>query len=116
MGNKRLQPITASRSNRSCAEQSCDIDGEPIRIGDRVLVLAVPTSIARLDVAAKSAFSRAVGRTIQVSGFGEDGSVELDMFPPRFKGLNTIWVEPFLVRRISWSPLAPARRTSSVRR
>jgi hypothetical protein len=116
MGNKRLQSTLAIRSNRSCAEQSCDIDGEPIRIGDRVLVLAVPTSIARLDVAAKSAFSRAVGRTIQVIGFGKDGSVELEMNPPRFKGWDTIWIEPFLVRRIVWSPLSSARRNSSVRR
>ncbi|HEY5754840.1 MAG TPA: hypothetical protein VIU34_03405, partial [Steroidobacter sp.] len=74
-------------------KQPCDIDGEPIRIGDRVLVLAVPTSIACLDEAAKSAFSVAVGRTIQVCGFGEDGSVELEMNPPRFKGWDTIWVE-----------------------
>lgn len=116
MGNKRLRPTMENLSNRLRAKQSCDIDGEPIRIGDRVLVLAVPTSIVRLDVAAKSAFSRAVGRTIQVIGFGEDGSVELELFPPRFKGWNAIWVEPFLVRRIVWSPLPPAWRKSSVRR
>lgn len=94
-------------------KRSCDIDGKMIRLGDRVLVLAMPTSIARLDMAAKSAFSRAVGCTIQVIGFGEDGSVELDMMPPRFKGWDTIWVEPFLVRRIVWSPLPRGRRPST---
>jgi hypothetical protein len=81
-----------------------DVDGQPIRLGDRVLVLAVPTSIAGLDETAKTAFSRAVGRTIQVCGFGEDGSVELEMIPPRFRRWDTIWIEPQLVRRIMWSP------------
>ena len=92
--------------------QSHDIDGEPIRLGDHVLVLAVPTSIAGLDDAAKSAFSRAVGKTIQVRGFGEDGSVELEMIPPRFRSWETIWVEPYAVRRIVWSPLPAGCRLS----
>ncbi|MCW2601754.1 MAG: hypothetical protein JWM02_3583 [Frankiales bacterium] len=64
----------------------------------------------------KSAFSRAIGHTLQVQGFGEDGSVELELFPPRFKGLDTIWLEPFLVKRICWAPLAlPRDRKTSNR-
>jgi len=72
----------------------------------------------------KSAFSRAIGHTLQILGFGQDGSVELDMLPPRFKGLDTIWLEPFLVKRICWAPLprdrkklnSPDKRTRRKRR
>lgn len=87
-----------------------DIDGTPLRVGDKVLVIAVPTSIAKLDRDAKAAFSLAVGKTLQTLGFGEDGAVELDMTPPRFRGWDTIWVEPFLVRRIVWSPVQAGRK------
>ncbi len=82
----------------------------PLRRGDRVLVIAAPTSIANMGADTKSAFSRAIGHTLQVLGFGKDGSVELDMLPPRLKGLDTIWLEPFLVKRICWAPLPRDRK------
>src|SRR6266853_2589626 len=90
-----------------------DIQGEPLRRGDRVFVIAAPLSILNMAADTKSAFSRAIGHTLQVQDFGPDGSVELEMFPPRFKGLDTIWLEPFLVRRICWAPLPRDRKTSN---
>jgi hypothetical protein len=87
-----------------------DIAGQPLRRGDRVLVMAAPISIVRMGADTKSAFSRAIGHTLQVLGFGEDGSVELDMMPPRFKGLDTLWLEPFVVKRICWAPLSRERK------
>jgi hypothetical protein len=90
-----------------------DAQGEPIRRGDRVLVIAAPTSILSMGADTKSAFSGAIGHALQVQGFGEDGSVELELFPPRFKGWDTIWLEPFLVRRICWAPLPRDRKTSN---
>jgi hypothetical protein len=86
-----------------------DIDGNPLRCGDRVLVLAVPVSIAGMAEDTKESFSRAVGEVLQILDFGEDACVELDMIPPRFRGWNTIWVEPFLVKRIGWSPRRDGR-------
>jgi len=90
-----------------------DIQGELLRLGDKVLVLAAPLSIKNMEWDTKTAFSRAIGKTLQIIGFGEDGSVELEMIPPRFRGWNTIWVEPFLVRRICWSPLPQPRKASN---
>ena len=87
-----------------------DVEGSPLRRGDRVLVIAAPISIVKMGADTKSAFSRAIGHTLQVLGFGEDGSVELDMFPPRFKGWDTIWLEPFLVKRVCWAPLPRERK------
>jgi hypothetical protein len=87
-----------------------DIEGQPLRRGDRVLVVAAPTSILNMGADTKSAFSRAIGHTLQVLGFGKDGSLEPDMLPPRFKGLDTIWLEPFLVKHICWAPLPRDRK------
>ncbi len=87
-----------------------DVEGKPLCRGDRVLVVAAPTSIQNMGADTKSAFSRAIGHTLQIEGFSQDGSVELEMIPPRFKGWDTIWLEPFLVKRICWAPLPRDRK------
>ena len=93
--------------------QPLDANGKRLRVGDRVLVTAAPISVVGMETATKSAFSRAIGHTLQIRGFAPDGCVELEMLPPRFKGLDTIWLEPFLVKRVAWSPLPRPRRTSN---
>ena len=93
--------------------EKVDIEGEPLRRGDKVLVLAAPLSIQNMETETKAAFSRAIGRMLQVEGFGKDGSVELEMNPPSFKGWDTIWLEPFLVRRVCWGPLPRSRKKFS---
>lgn len=86
--------------------QPVDANGRRLRVGDRVLVTAAPVTVVGMETTTKSAFSRAIGHTLQVLGFAPGGCVELEMLPPRFKGLDTIWLEPFLVKanRVVSSP------------
>ena len=48
-------------------------------------------------------FSRAVGQVIPIQDFNEYGFVELQMIPPRFRGWDSIWIEPSLLRKVGWS-------------
>ena len=61
-------------------------------------VVSVPASIARMPRASKRAFARAVGRTFQIEAFDESGCAELDLTGK--VGFDTIWIEPFCVRRV----------------
>lgn len=75
-----------------------DIAGRDVRVGDWVRVVSVPASIARMPRSSKRVFSRAVGKTFQVEAFDESGSAELDLTGK--VGFDTIWIEPFCVRRV----------------
>lgn len=74
-----------------------DIDGVDLQIGDWVRVLAVPLSVKNMPIATKQAFSKAVGNTFQIEAFDDTGCIELDMWPKI--SLDTIWLEPYCVRR-----------------
>jgi len=74
-----------------------DALGKDLIVGDWVLVIAVPLSIHGMADESKHAFSRAVGNTFQIESFDETGCIELDLWPK--VGLDTIWIEPFCVRR-----------------
>ncbi|MEE9338557.1 MAG: hypothetical protein V3U87_10785 [Methylococcaceae bacterium] len=73
--------------------QPLDANGTDIALGDWVRVISVPTSIKLMPQDSKDAFGKAVGETLQISGFREDGCVELDFYPKL--GLDTIWLEPY---------------------
>ena len=70
-----------------------DANGRDLKLGDWVRVVAVPLSISYMPQDSKDAFGKAVGETLQIVGFSEDGCVELDFYPKL--GLDTIWLEPF---------------------
>ena len=70
-----------------------DETGKDLKLGDWVKVICVPLSITYMPQDSKDAFGRAVGETLQISGFREDGCIELDFYPKL--GLDTIWLEPF---------------------
>lgn len=76
---------------------STDVAGRDLRVGDWVRVVCVPHSIARMRRATERAFSRAVGKTFQIEAFDESGCAELDLSGK--VGWDTIWIEPFCVRR-----------------
>jgi hypothetical protein len=63
-----------------------------------VRVVSVPDSIARMSRSTKRVFSRAVGKTFQIEAFDESGDAELDLTGK--VGVDTIWIEPFCVRRV----------------
>jgi hypothetical protein len=71
--------------------------GRDVKVGDWVRVVSVPDSITWMPRATKQAFSRAVGKTFQIEAFDELGCAELDLSGK--VGLDTIWIEPFCVRR-----------------
>ena len=70
-----------------------DANGKDLKIGDWVRVISVPTTINNMPKETKDAFSKAVGNTLQIEDFGEDGCLELDFYPKL--GLDTIWLEPY---------------------
>jgi len=74
-----------------------DVAGRDVRIGDWVRVTRMPDSIARMPLASKRAFSRAVGKTFQIEAFNELGCAELDLTGK--VGSDTIWIEPSCVQR-----------------
>ena len=74
-----------------------DVQGKDLRVGDWVLVIAVPLSIRGMPEESKDAFSRAVGNTFQIESFDETGCIELDLWPK--VSMDMIWVEPFCVKR-----------------
>src|SRR4030081_694613 len=80
-----------------------DADGAPLEIGDAVLVLAAPANLTKSSPETKAAFPKAVGRVIPIEDFNEYGFVELQMVPPRFRGWDSIWIEPFLLKKGGWS-------------
>jgi hypothetical protein len=80
-----------------------DADGNALAVGDSVLVLAAPADLAKSPPDTQVAFSRAVGQVIPIQGFNEYGFVELEMTPPRFRNWDSIWMEPFLLRKVGWS-------------
>ena len=80
-----------------------DADGNSLAVGDTVLVLAAPADLAKSAPETQVAFSRAVGRVIPIEDFNEYGFVELQMTPPRFRGWDSIWIEPTLLRKVGWS-------------
>jgi len=70
-----------------------DANGKDLKLGDWVRVISVPTSISRMPQDSKDAFGKAVGETLQIQGFREDGCIELEFYPKL--GLDTIWLEPY---------------------
>lgn len=76
-----------------------DVAGNDLRIGDWVRVLIVPLSIKDMPVETKEAFSRAVGNTFQIEAFDQTGCLELFMWPKI--SMDTIWLEPFCVKKYS---------------
>ena len=74
-----------------------DIDGNDLRVGDWVRVIAVPLSIRNMPDFTKEAFSNAVGHTFQIVSFDETGCLHLEMWPK--VSLDTIWLEPFCAKR-----------------
>src|ERR1700739_4108938 len=86
---------------------SHDVDGTPVLLGDRVLVLGVPDSARGLPPDAIDAFTRAVGQPFRVAGIDDTGAFELELFSPRFRGLHTIWVEGAYLRRLGRSFAKP---------
>lgn len=74
-----------------------DIDGNDLRLGDWVRVLTVPLSVKDMPDETKEAFSKAVGNTFQIEHFDETGCIELNMW--RKVSMDTIWLEPYCVRR-----------------
>ena len=75
-----------------------DMDGKDLQVGDWVRVLLVPLSIKTMPPESKEAFSNAVGRSFQIEAFDEAGCIEVDLWPK--VSMDTIWLEPFCVRRI----------------
>ena len=73
------------------------MDGNDLRIGDWVRVVAVPLSIKDMPQESKEAFSNAVGNTFQIVAFDESGCLHLEMWPK--VSMDTIWLEPFLAKR-----------------
>lgn len=71
--------------------------GHDIRVGDWVRVVRVPDSIADMPRDTKRAFSGAMGKTFQVEAFDGFGCLELDLSDK--VGPDTVWIEPFCVRR-----------------
>jgi len=74
-----------------------DINGKNLKVGDWVRVVAVPLSIQNMPDDSKEAFSRAVGETLQIESFNGIGCLELDFWPKL--GCDTIWLEPYCVKR-----------------
>ncbi|MBI3923606.1 MAG: hypothetical protein HY318_19460 [Armatimonadetes bacterium] len=74
-----------------------DALGKDLRVGDWVLVVAVPLSLRGMPEESRRAFSRAVGNTFQIESFDEFGYLELFLWPKI--SLDFIWIEPFCVRR-----------------
>ena len=74
-----------------------DADGRDLAIGDWVRVIAVPVSVSTMPSESKEAFSKAVGHTFQIAEFDGYGFVEIDFWPKL--GYDSIWLEPYLVRR-----------------
>ena len=74
-----------------------DVNGKDLQVGDWVRVLCVALSIRNMPDETKTAFSKAVGETLQIESLDEIGYLELD-FWPKF-GCDTIWLDPFCVER-----------------
>jgi hypothetical protein len=75
-----------------------DLNGKDLQLGDWVRVIMVPLLIRNMRVESKDAFSKAVGHTFQIEAFDETGCLELDMWPKIC--LDSIWLEPFCVKRL----------------
>ena len=74
-----------------------DSEGRDLKIGDWVRVIAAPLSIRGMPPESLKAFSRAIGLTFQIKRFDESGCLELHMWSKI--SFDTIWLEPFCVRR-----------------
>ncbi len=74
-----------------------DANGKDLKVGDWVRVISIPSSIKNMPKDTREAFSKAVGHTLQIEDFGEDGSLELDMWPKI--SLDSIWLEPYCCLR-----------------
>ena len=75
-----------------------DAQGRDLKLGDWVKVIAVPISIKNMPEDTKEAFSKAVGKTLQIEGFNEAGCIELNFYP-KLGSFDTIWLEPYLCVR-----------------
>lgn len=73
--------------------KAIDANGKSLKLGDWIRVISVPLSISQMPQDSKDAFGKAVGETLQIAGFREDGCLELEFYPKL--GLDTIWLEPF---------------------
>ena len=74
-----------------------DLNGKDLAVGDWVRVVQAPVSIGSFPEETKTAFSNAIGRTFRIQSFNEIGWIELWFHDNPC--LDSIWIEPFLVRR-----------------
>ncbi|MEE9344421.1 MAG: hypothetical protein V3U88_02320 [Methylococcales bacterium] len=77
---------------------SIDANGNDLRLGDWVKVIAAPTTISNMPKDSKESFSRAIGETLQIEAFNDIGCIELDFYP-KLRSFDTTWLEPFLCVR-----------------
>jgi hypothetical protein len=78
--------------------QAVDALGRPLHVGDWVRLLALPPKRGHWPAATRRVFRRALGLTFRIEGFGRYGHAELDL-SRKVARLETIWVEPNLLRR-----------------
>ena len=87
--------------------EALDAYGRDIQLGDWVRVIQAPMSVVGMPKETLSAFSAAIGQTLQVLDFDEVGCLELDLHQ-KLRRLDTIWLEPFCCVR-SRRPKSPGK-------
>ena len=75
-----------------------DARGRELRLGDWVRVLQAPVSIVGMPSESLSAFSTAIGLTLQVLDFDDTGCLELNLHQ-KLRRWDTIWLEPYCCER-----------------
>lgn len=91
-----------------------DRSGRPLFIGTRVRVCAIPNLTGMSPDTIKettAVFRFAVGRYFIVTGFDELGYASLDITIPlgKNRGLHTIWIEPWLLKKSNRQPFKQTR-------
>ncbi|MBV9243314.1 MAG: hypothetical protein JO366_00710 [Methylobacteriaceae bacterium] len=78
-----------------------DLTGQPLIVGDRVLVDSIPTSLIKeLPESDREAIKNQIGRTLTISGFDNWGNAELE-FSESMDSIHTIWIETSVLRKLS---------------
>jgi hypothetical protein len=93
---------------RPIQHKAVDALGRDLRLGDWVRVTQAPLSVVGLGEEALSAFSAAIGQTLQVLDFDQVGCLELDLSQKYRERSDTIFLEPFCCVR-SRRPRNPGR-------
>src|SRR4051794_27030582 len=86
-----------------------DARGKPLRVGDVVRLIRRP-QLHRMPSETKSVFRRALARRFRISQFERYGNAELYV-----QSFETIYVEPWLLRRVRRGPRRMAARRSTQR-